>query len=168
MSDLITPFRIAVTDNQLEDLKRRLRATRWPDRECVDDWTQGFILVGKVRLACAGGAAQSLSAVQDTNRRSGNPLHPCPLAASGRHAAACHARMARINRRVSESNPTVDQPNRTRRRSRRRVSHRVSVTPGLWLFGQAESHRMERAANRQGMVRANAAARLQAIRRTRR
>ena len=26
------------------DLKRRLRATRWPERECVDDWTQGLPL----------------------------------------------------------------------------------------------------------------------------
>src|SRR5689334_11246914 len=44
MSDQITPFRIAATDEQLEDLKRRLRATRWPERECVDDWTQGLPL----------------------------------------------------------------------------------------------------------------------------
>src|SRR6266850_6893270 len=44
MSDAITPFRIAITDDELEDLKRRLRATRWPERECVDDWTQGLPL----------------------------------------------------------------------------------------------------------------------------
>lgn len=44
MSDQIVPFRIAATDEQLEDLKRRLRATRWPERECVDDWTQGLPL----------------------------------------------------------------------------------------------------------------------------
>ena len=44
MSDQITPFRIDITDDQLEDLKRRLRATRWPERECVDDWTQGLPL----------------------------------------------------------------------------------------------------------------------------
>jgi hypothetical protein len=41
MSDQIGPFRIAATDEQLEDLKRRLPATRWPERECGDDWTQG-------------------------------------------------------------------------------------------------------------------------------
>ena len=44
MSDQIVPFRIAATDDQLEDLKRRLRATRWPEHECVDDWTQGLPL----------------------------------------------------------------------------------------------------------------------------
>ena len=44
MSNQIIPFRIAATDEQLEDLKRRLRAMRWPERECVDDWTQGLPL----------------------------------------------------------------------------------------------------------------------------
>jgi pimeloyl-ACP methyl ester carboxylesterase len=44
MSDQITPFRIDIKDDQLEDLKRRLRAARWPEPECVDDWTQGLPL----------------------------------------------------------------------------------------------------------------------------
>jgi len=42
MSDQVAPFRIAATNEQLEDLKRRLRATRWPERECVEDWSQGL------------------------------------------------------------------------------------------------------------------------------
>jgi pimeloyl-ACP methyl ester carboxylesterase len=44
MSTEIAPFKIAATDEQLADLKRRLRATRWPERECVDDWSQGLPL----------------------------------------------------------------------------------------------------------------------------
>jgi hypothetical protein len=44
MSTSIEPFRIAATDDQLDELKRRLRATRWPERECVDDWSQGLPL----------------------------------------------------------------------------------------------------------------------------
>jgi epoxide hydrolase len=44
MSTEIAPFKIAATDEQLEDLKRRLQATRWPERECVDDWSQGLPL----------------------------------------------------------------------------------------------------------------------------
>ncbi len=40
----IEPFRIAATDAQLDDLRRRLANTRWPERECVDDWTQGIPL----------------------------------------------------------------------------------------------------------------------------
>ena len=44
MSDQLRPFRIQIEDDVLEDLKRRLRATRWPDAETVDDWSQGIPL----------------------------------------------------------------------------------------------------------------------------
>ena len=44
MSNEIESFRIAATDTQLNDLKRRLRETRWPEPECVDDWSQGLPL----------------------------------------------------------------------------------------------------------------------------
>lgn len=42
MSDAITPFRIEASDEALEDLRRRLRATRWPEAEPVTDWSQGI------------------------------------------------------------------------------------------------------------------------------
>jgi len=45
MSDAtIRPFEIKIAEAQLDDLKRRLKATRWPDKETVDDWTQGVPL----------------------------------------------------------------------------------------------------------------------------
>jgi pimeloyl-ACP methyl ester carboxylesterase len=44
MSEEIRPFKIQVDDAQLEDLKRRLRATRWPDAQTVGDWSQGIPL----------------------------------------------------------------------------------------------------------------------------
>jgi epoxide hydrolase len=44
MTSAIQPFRIAVEDRALDDLRRRLRATRWPERETVDDWSQGIPL----------------------------------------------------------------------------------------------------------------------------
>lgn len=37
----IHPFRIDVPDEQLLDLRRRIAATRWPDRETVNDASQG-------------------------------------------------------------------------------------------------------------------------------
>jgi pimeloyl-ACP methyl ester carboxylesterase len=40
----VIPFRIAVSDDDLDDLRQRLRHTRWPERECVDDWNQGIPL----------------------------------------------------------------------------------------------------------------------------
>ncbi len=52
MADEITPFRIQTSDGELEDLRRRLRATRWPDEETVDDWSQGIPLA-YVKEVCA-------------------------------------------------------------------------------------------------------------------
>jgi epoxide hydrolase len=40
----IEPFKIAVPDDVLEDLKARLANTRWPEAELVDDWSQGVPL----------------------------------------------------------------------------------------------------------------------------
>ena len=41
MAEEIIPFRIDVPDADLADLRDRLRRTRWPDQETVDDWSQG-------------------------------------------------------------------------------------------------------------------------------
>jgi pimeloyl-ACP methyl ester carboxylesterase len=40
-ADAIRPFRIDVPDEQLVDLRRRIAATRWPDKETVTDRSQG-------------------------------------------------------------------------------------------------------------------------------
>lgn len=37
----IRRFRIAIADDVIEDLQTRLRNTRWPEAELVDDWSQG-------------------------------------------------------------------------------------------------------------------------------
>ena len=37
----LRPYRIDVPDAVLDDLRRRLTETRWPDGETVDDWSQG-------------------------------------------------------------------------------------------------------------------------------
>jgi pimeloyl-ACP methyl ester carboxylesterase len=48
----IEAFRIAASEQALDDLKRRLRATRWPEREVVSDWSQGTPLA-YVQEVCA-------------------------------------------------------------------------------------------------------------------
>jgi len=45
MASGITPFQIAVEEQQLTDLRERLARTRWPERETVTDWSQGIPLV---------------------------------------------------------------------------------------------------------------------------
>jgi len=41
MDDDVRPFRIEVPDAAIEDLRARLRNTRWPEPETVTDWSQG-------------------------------------------------------------------------------------------------------------------------------
>ena len=43
-ADAIHPFRIDVPEQDLVDLRRRLAATRWPDKETVADESQGVPL----------------------------------------------------------------------------------------------------------------------------
>src|SRR5580692_12096645 len=40
----VTPFTVHVPEAALNDLKRRLGSTRWPERETVGDWSQGVPL----------------------------------------------------------------------------------------------------------------------------
>ena len=50
-SDAIRPFRINVPQEQLVELRRRIAATQWPDRETVKDETQGVQLATIQKLA---------------------------------------------------------------------------------------------------------------------
>ena len=66
----IRPFRIDFPDAALDDLKRRIAATNWPERETVADASQGVrldddsgarpLLGHGARLAEGGGAAERL------------------------------------------------------------------------------------------------------------
>lgn len=49
--DAIRPFRVSFSDEELADLRRRIRATRWPDKETVADASQGVRLSTMKRLA---------------------------------------------------------------------------------------------------------------------
>jgi epoxide hydrolase-like protein len=44
----VRPFRVDVPEEALVDLRRRVLATRWPDRETVNDQSQG-IQLGKLK-----------------------------------------------------------------------------------------------------------------------
>src|SRR5215204_795969 len=47
----IRPFHIEVPEEQLDELRRRIAATRWPSRELVDDRSQGVQLATMKELA---------------------------------------------------------------------------------------------------------------------
>ena len=51
MPEEVTPFHIETSPEELDDLRTRLRRTRWPEKETVGDWSQGVPL-GYLRELC--------------------------------------------------------------------------------------------------------------------
>jgi pimeloyl-ACP methyl ester carboxylesterase len=51
VSDAIEAFRLDIPEDELDELRNRLRRTRWPEPETVDDWSQGVPL-GYVEDLC--------------------------------------------------------------------------------------------------------------------
>jgi pimeloyl-ACP methyl ester carboxylesterase len=47
----IRPFRVDVPEDDLVDLRQRITATRWPEKETVDDFSQGVPLATMQKLA---------------------------------------------------------------------------------------------------------------------
>ena len=55
----VEPFKVSVPQSAINDLKRWLASTRWPERETVGDWSQGVPL----RKAQALGAELAASSI---------------------------------------------------------------------------------------------------------
>ena len=88
----IRPFKIGFPETELTELRRRVSATRWPERETVTDDSQGVRLAMMQDLArygrpgttgARGGGAERSAELRDRDRRARHPLHPRPLAARG-------------------------------------------------------------------------------------
>ena len=47
------PFEVSITEAEIADLRERLRRTRWPEPEPVDDWSQGLPLAYAQELCCS-------------------------------------------------------------------------------------------------------------------
>ena len=87
----IRPFRVNVPEEALDDLRRRIAATRWPTKELVADRSQGVQLATLQELARywtteydwrkVRGEAERAAAVHDRDRRGRDPLHPRQVAA---------------------------------------------------------------------------------------
>ncbi len=82
----IRPFHVDVPEADLTDLRRRIAATRWPEKETVADQSQGVplamtqelaqLLGNGVRLAPVRSEVERPAAVHHRDRRFGHPLHP--------------------------------------------------------------------------------------------
>ena len=64
-SEAIRPFAVDFSQADLDDLRRRVEATRWPERETVDDTSQGVQLETVTQLAARWREGYDWRAVQD-------------------------------------------------------------------------------------------------------
>jgi hypothetical protein len=46
----IWPLQLEITEEQIDDLRRRIAATRWPTKELVEDRSQGVLNVVLLNL----------------------------------------------------------------------------------------------------------------------
>ena len=51
LDNAVHPFRVNIPEEELVDLRRRIAATRWPERETVADQSQGVQLATIQELA---------------------------------------------------------------------------------------------------------------------
>ena len=87
----IRPFQIDFPQEAVDDMRRRIAATRWPERETVTDDSQGVSLATMQALARYWGTdydwrtceakLNALPHFMTEIDGLGHPLHPCPLAA---------------------------------------------------------------------------------------
>ena len=127
----IRAFEVGFDESELTDLRRRIDATRWPERETVDDDSQGVPLATmqelarywatELRLEQVRGAAERPAELPDRDRRARHPLHPRPLAPRGRAAADRHARLARLDHRAAEDHRAAHGSHGARRQRGGRV-----------------------------------------------
>ena len=125
----VRPFRVDFPEAELTELRRRINATRWPERETVTDDSQGVPLAMMQDLARYWGTdydwrtceakLNALPTVRDRDRRARHPFHSRPLPARGRAAADRHARVARLDHRAAEDHRAAHQSHGARRRARR-------------------------------------------------
>ena len=176
MSREVKPFRIAVGDDVLDDLKSRLRKTRWPEAEPVDDWSQGVPLAGSRRSAATGPTtttgAHARSAAQPLRRSSPREIDGLDihfLHVRSPHADALplvitHGWPGSIVEFHKVIEPLTD-PDEVRRRCRRRLPRGLPVAAGLRLLGQAHDHRLGHRSHRRRLGRADGSPRLRPLRR---
>jgi hypothetical protein len=140
----IRPFSFHASDESLVDLKRRIAATRWPSQELVPDASQGVQLKTMRALAHYWQTDYDwrkfearLSALpQFVTNIDGLDIHFIHVRSKNKERIALdhHAWLARIDRRGTEGDRSVDRSDRPRREPGRRVRCRDPFLAGLWLL----------------------------------
>ena len=157
-------FRAEVPQSELDELRRRLDATRWPDQLPGVEWSYGVELgrlreaggrlADVVRLETVRGQAQRPPAVRHRDRRAAGALHPHEV---GRCPATADARLARRRQRL----PRPDRAAHAGLRSRHPDDARLRV------LGPDDRDRLGCRPDRRSLGHADGAAGLRPVRRPR-
>ena len=171
----VRAFQVGFPEAELTELRRRVNATRWPERETVTDDSQGVRLAmmqdlarywgTRLRLGQVRGEAERPAELHDRDRRAGHPFHSRPLPARGRAAADRHARVAWLDHRAAEDHRAAHQSHRARRERIGRVPSGDSLAAGLRVLRQADHHRVGSRPHRTCLGRADEAPRIHPVRR---
>ena len=171
----IRPFRVEVPERDLEELHRRIEATRWPTKELVADRSQGVQLAATQELArywtteydwrrCE---ARLNALPQFKTEIDGLDIHFIHVKSATRERVAVDhdARLAGLDRRAARDHRPPHRPDRARWTRRGRVPPRAAVHPRLRLLRRADRARLGPDPHRTGVGRAHAAPRLHPVRR---
>ena len=154
----IRPFQIHVPDATLTDLRRRIAATRWPDKETVGDQSQGVQEAKIKALVQYWGTGydwrktearlNALPHVRDHDRRRRHPVHPCAIPSPERAAADHDAWLAWLATGNRKGHRSAHGSHGVWRPGGRRLRCRHSVDARLRLLRQASRHRLGSRAHR--------------------
>ncbi|CCM76841.1 Epoxide hydrolase domain protein (part2) [Rhizobium mesoamericanum STM3625] len=150
--DAIQPFRVNIADDQLDDLRQRILATRWPEKETVADQSQGVQLATMQTLArywatdydWRKGEAKLNAYPQFITKIDGLDIHFLHVRSKHEHALpliVTHGWPGSVFEQLKIIEPLTD-PTRAWRQRIGRVSCRDSIDGGLRFLWQANDHRL--------------------------
>ena len=143
----IRPFHVDFPQQALDDMRRRISATRWPEardglrrlsgRVVGTDAGPGALLGDRLRLEQVRGEAERPTELHHRDRWARHPFPSRPLPTRGCPAPDRHARMARLDHRAAEDHRAPHQSDRTRRHCPGRLSPGDPVAARPRLLGKA-------------------------------
>jgi Epoxide hydrolase N terminus len=166
--EAIRPFHIHFPEKDLVDLRHRLAATRWPEKETVDDDTQGVPLATMRELVRHWQTdydwrkieARLNALPQFITEIDGLDIHFIHVRSKHENALPLIVTHGWLGHRAVEDHRSLDQSYGAWGQRIGRVPSGDPVVAGLRLFRQANRDRLGSGAHRAGLDRVNEAARL--------
>ena len=163
----VHPFQVEIPNEALDDLRRRIAATRWPSKELVGDRSQGVQLATIQELARYwttdydfGRVEARLNALpQFVTEIDGVDIHFIHVKSSHENALPLimNPRLARLRHGDDRLRRPADGPDRARRQGRGCLPPRAAFTARVRLLGRAGRGRLGARPDRTSLGRACAA-----------